>query len=117
MIFNLRAFFYEYNSDWKRLTFKILDNDVEPFTNKFLINKYNNSNGNEICPININKGEFYVKLKSKYFLNSFNNKKKIIKVPIEDLLDQRVNIEVEIQHYNNFDRKGWYFILKEIYGL
>jgi len=114
---NLRGFLKEYKSQWNRLTIHILNEDEDEFTYKFLEDKYFSSSGIENCPIELDKSQFYVKVKSKYFLEAYSNSICEKKITLFDLIDKKVNLNLEIKYYNYKGRKGWYFILKRIYKI
>jgi hypothetical protein len=113
-IINLRAFFKSYNYGNKKLTMNFLDDEVEPFTKKFLMSYFNWNQNN---PVKDN--EFYVKssIKSKACVDKHGE----ISTTIQELVDTVVCLQVEIRHYNFSDKKtnnriiGWNLNLINIY--
>ena len=116
MKLKLRAYFSEYNSNWGRLTLNFLDDEIEAFTHDFLINKHEKSILNGInSPVHNDTTKFYVKIKKKSFINSYTSESKIVRVPIQDLLEHIVIMEVDLKNYLFNGKAGWYLSLNAIY--
>lgn len=96
----IKAFFKSYDENYKKLTLLFLDDEVEPFTKSFLTKYYSSAQNNPI-----KYGEFSVKhdvRKSRVYID----KGEQILAPIQDLLDQIVEMTVFIRHYNFTDKSG-----------
>lgn len=112
MEINLRAFFKEYNPKWKRLTLTFLDDEIEKFTPEFFQKKYNLNIGN---PVDFSRGEFYVKVQSIYSVKCYLTKNKNTRIPLEDLINKRVELIVQPRTYHYKGKQGWNLKLIEIY--
>lgn len=115
-IITLRAYFYKCDDKYKKTTMLFIDNEKEAFTKSFLTRLYSPFQTN---PINKDLSEFYVKfddLKSLAYLD----KAKVVRTPIQALLDKHVEISVKISHYNFVDKKtgkkiiGWNMFLLDV---
>lgn len=119
----LRAFFKEYNPDWKRCVMMFPDETrgvYEAFTIKFLTDKHIKSRDNEKTPINMDNQEFYIKCEATKVL-CFLNDKVVDRIPVQDLIGSMVEIILVLKHYSgkygNVYRSGWNLELKQMVGI
>ncbi len=111
MFLNLRAILTNYEPRWKRATLLLLDEDAEPFTYQYLKKKYDPDIYN---PVDFSRSEFYVKIHiNKVKCYSTHNKHS--RIPLEDLIDQYVEIVVKPNIFDYKNRRGWTLTLYEIY--
>jgi hypothetical protein len=97
--YTLKAYFNNIDLADKKATFLFLDDEIEPFTRKFLMGHYHHSQKNPI-----NNGEFYVKTSSNTL--TFIDKADVCTVEIQRLLDQVVTLVVHLKHYNFTNQNG-----------
>lgn len=110
----LRGLLKSCDKDSKKITLILLDREIEKFTYDYLNNK---SNPIEINPVSYN--HFYVKLNKQSKAYSDKNCKTIN--PIENFIDQVVNLTVKVYHFDFRDKKsgkkvrGWNLTLIDMY--
>ena len=99
-VIQLKAFFKSYNEKYKKLTMLFLDDEIEPFTKSYLTKYYFATQHNPI-----NGMEFVVKFDATK-AKIYKDKGDQLPVPIQDMLDQVVKLDIYIKHYNFTDKSG-----------
>ncbi len=109
----LKAFLIDHSTQWKRATLRLLNEDTEPFTHQYLQKKYNPDVHN---PVDFARGEFHVKIPSISKVKCYSTSNRHTRVPIEDLLNQHVELVVTPTAYDYKGRQGWNLKLHEIWA-
>ena len=106
----LRGLLIHNNSEWKALTLYFVDDD---FTHDYLLYRDENYYGKS--PVSKDSGLYYVKYKSLWNLACFASEKKENRIPVDDLINSVVCMEVQVKRYNYKSSSGWSLQLVEMW--
>lgn len=87
------------NISEKKITFLFLDDDIDPFTSKFLRNYYTD----QLTPVKHN--EFTVKILNKS--RAYMDKNKLHPTTFDYFINKMVCINVQLRHYYFNKKNGW----------